>query len=113
MLDGYCITQHAWVVDTLDHGYHHDLCLIIFDHLDCDRGGLVELSMPDGIVEEMIVVSTLNWFRTKDPYMVFCMFTAWVKVAWKHPYGWICFFNLISKSLISIKSQSCYSYPSS
>lgn len=28
MLDGYCITEHAWVVNTLGHDYHHDLCLI-------------------------------------------------------------------------------------
>lgn len=93
MLDGYHIAQSVWVVDTLGYGYHYDLCLIT---LVADRGGLVELSMPSGILEEIIVASSFSWFSTKDHDMVFCMFTAWMKVAWKHPYGWICFFNLIS-----------------
>lgn len=81
------------MVDTLGHGDSHDLCLI---NLVADRGGLGELSMPSGILEEIIVASSFSWSSTKDHDMVFCMFTAWVKVAWKHP--WIPMVGFVSST---------------
>lgn len=93
MLDGYCVAQSAWVVDKLDHDYHHGLCLII---LVAGRGGLVELSMPSGILKENIVAPSFTWFGTKDHDIDGLLYvTAWMKTAWKHPHGWICFLILI------------------